>query len=131
MSWLLINAENQILGRLATRIANHLIGKVKTNYVRNRDVGDHVVVINAKKIRVSGKKVTQKVYKHYSGYQSGLKQIPYSRMVKAKPEYPLMHAVKGMLPKSGLGNSMLKKLLIYPDAQHPHMAQKPKEIKLS
>jgi large subunit ribosomal protein L13 len=131
MSWLLINAENQILGRLATRIANHLTGKVKTNYVRNRDMGDHVVIINAKKIRVSGKKVTQKVYKHYSGYQSGLKQIPYARMVKAKPEYPLMHAVKGMLPKNSLGNSMLKKLLIYPDAQHPHAAQKPKEIKLS
>lgn len=131
VKWVLIDAENQILGRLAVRIAVMLSGKDKTNYSRHLDVGDHVIVINVGKIKVTGQKKEDKSYKFYSGFPGGLREVPMGRLIDKRPTYPLMHAVKGMLPKNSLGNHMLKKLRIYIDSNHPHVAQQPKEIKLN
>ena len=127
----LIDAQDQVLGRLAGKIAWILMGKHKSSYTRHLDTGDHIIVINATKIRVTGRKATDKTYRFFSGYPSGLREVPYSKMAAEQPEYPLMHAVKGMLPKNSLGNHMLKKLRIYADANHEQKAQKPKELKLS
>ncbi len=127
--WFLINAENRVLGRIAVLAANTLSGKNTVYFERHKDLGSHVIIINAKKVKVTGRKMEQKTYKHYSGYPSGLIVRPLSRYMVEKPEFPIMHAVKGMLPKNSLGNHMIKKLLVYPDAQHPHSAQKPIELK--
>lgn len=128
-AWHLVDAKDQILGRLATKIATILRGKDKVIYSPHQDTGDEVIVINARKIRTSGKKMAQKVYKRYSAYPGGLNIETLETVMRKRPDYVIRHAVKGMLPKNKLGEKLLKKLRVYPDETHPHQAQKPKVIK--
>ena len=126
--WFVIDAEGKILGRLSTIIANIITGKAKPTYTPFLDTGDHVIVINAEKIRLSGKKESDKIYHHHSLYPGGLKS-KQARFVRAeKPESMIEEAVWGMLPKSKLGRKMLKKLKVYRGTNHPHQAQKPEPI---
>lgn len=129
-NWLVVDARNQRLGRLATRIADSLRGKTKTTYTPNIDTGDFVVVVNAERIAVTGKKMEDKIYYRHTGYPGGLKQRTLAEMMAKKPEEVLRLAVKGMLPKNRLGRAQLKKLKIYTGAEHPHAAQKPEEMQL-
>jgi large subunit ribosomal protein L13 len=128
--WFVIDAEGQVLGRLSTTIANILSGKSKPTYTPFLDTGDHVIVINAEKVVLTGKKETGKVYRSHSLYPGGLKQRE-ARFVRAeKPEHMIEEAVWGMLPKSRLGRKMLKKLKVYRGEKHPHEAQKPEALKV-
>lgn len=129
-AWYVIDATGLPLGRLSTKVASILCGKNKPYYVRNIDTGDFVVVINAEKVRVTGLKSLQKTYKTFSGYPSGLKEIPYQRMLEKHPTQIIEHAVRGMMPKTVLGDAMFKKLKVYAGSEHPHAAQKPIELKL-
>lgn len=124
----LVDAKDKILGRLATKIAVILRGKDKPIFTPHMDVGDCVVVINASQIRVSGRKLKEKLYSSYSGYPGGLKQTPLEEMLKKRPDGVIRLAVKRMLPKSPLGRKMLKKLNVYAGAEHPHKAQKPQNL---
>lgn len=126
--WYLVDANDRILGRLATRIAMILMGKNKPVYTPFMDTGDFVVVVNAEKIKVTGKKLTDKVYYAYSGYFGGLKEKTLKQMLDRKPEEVIRLAVKRMLPKNRLGRQMLKKLKIYSGSEHPHLAQQPEKI---
>jgi large subunit ribosomal protein L13 len=128
--WLLVDAENKILGRLASKIASILKGKNKPIFTPYLDTGDFVVVINAKKIKLTGKKLNDKVYYHYSGYPGGMKSITPKDLLQKKPEEVIRKAVWGMLPKNSLGRQMLTKLKVYPGKTHPHQAQQPKTIEL-
>jgi len=129
-SWFVVDAEDKVLGRLATQIATILRGKHKPTYTPHVDCGDHVIVINAEKIRVTGKKADQKLYRRHSMYPGGLKEVPYRRMMEKKPEFILYEAVRGMLPHNSLGRKMLKKLRVYTGGQHSHQAQCPKALEL-
>ena len=126
--WLIVDAQDKILGRLASEIAQILKGKRKPIYSPHVDVGDYVVVVNAEKIRVTGRKAEQKVYYRHTGYPGGLRETPYSRMLETKPEQILKKAVWGMLPHNVLGRSMFKKLKVYAGAEHRHQAQQPEEL---
>ena len=126
--WYLVDAKNQVLGRLASHVARILRGKHKPIFAPHVDTGDHVIIINAERIRVTGKKAQQKRYKRYSGYPSGLKETVYEEMLAKHPERILEHAIRGMLPKNRLGRKMFKKLRIYTGEQHPHQAQKPETL---
>lgn len=128
--WYLVDAKDKILGRLATRIASLLKGKDKASYSPHVDTGAGIVVINCEKIRVTGKKPQQKMYKRFSGYPGGLKLEKLESLLKRRPHEVLGHAVKGMLPKNKLGRRMIKRLKVYAGDKHSQMAQKPKEIKL-
>jgi large subunit ribosomal protein L13 len=128
--WLLVDAEGKILGRLASEVAKRLRGKHKAIYTPHVDTGDFVVVINAEKIVLTGKKLEDKIYHHHSGYPGGLKSIPAGKLLKKKPESLVTEAVKGMLPKGTLGRQMLKKLKVYKGKDHPHAAQKPVVLEL-
>lgn len=128
--WLLVDAEDMVLGRLATQVAQILKGKTKPTYTPNVDVGDFVVVINADKIRLTGKKEEQKIYYRHSGYVGGLKETPYKRMLEKHPERIIEKAVRGMLPKNTLGRAMGKKMKVYAGSEHPHTAQNPRKIEL-
>lgn len=128
--WYLINAEGVILGRLATKIASVLRGKNKPQFTPHVDMGDEVVVINAAKVRVSGKKLSDKKYQRYSGYPGGQKEFDLQTMLNTKPEEVIKLAVKGMLPHNSLGRRMLKKLKVYGQSEHRHTAQKPEELKI-
>lgn len=128
--WFLIDAESQILGRLATKIADILRGKNKPIFTPNVDTGDFVVVINAEKVKVTGKKAEKKEYQHYTGYPGGLVVKKYTEVLKKHPERIIQAAVRGMIPKNKLGRAMLKKLKIYAGPDHPHQAQQPKPLKL-
>lgn len=128
--WEIVDAQDQVVGRLAARVSRILSGKTEPTYTPHVETGHGVVVINAAKVRITGDKAKTKMYKFYSGYPSGLKQIPFERMMVKDPTHAIMHAVKGMLPKSRLGKSMLTRLLVYPGAEHPHAAQKPKAVSL-
>lgn len=128
--WLLVDAEDMVLGRLAAQLTQILKGKNKPTYTPHVDVGDFVVVINADKIRLTGKKEDQKVYVSHSGYTGGLKETPYKTMLERHPERILEKAVKGMLPKNTLGRAMGKKLKVYAGPEHPHTAQNPRKIDL-
>ena len=121
--WYLIDAKGKILGRLATRVATILRGKHKAIFTPHVDCGDYVVIINAKEIRVTGRKMEEKLYKRYSGYPSGLKQTTLEEMLKTKPEDVLKHAIKGMLPKGPLGRDTFRKLKVYAGSVHQHQAQ--------
>lgn len=121
--WHLVDANNKTLGRLATNIAKHLCGKHKPEYTPNLDTGDYIVVINADKIRVTGKKLKDKKYYHHTGYQGGIKEISLEKLLTTKPDRVLKAAVKGMLPKGPLGRRMFSKLKVYAGATHPHAAQ--------
>jgi large subunit ribosomal protein L13 len=128
--WYLVDAEGQVLGRLATQVATVLRGKHKAIYTPSMDTGDHVIVINASRVAVTGDKANQKVYYHHSGYPGGLKETPYEVMLDRHPEQVIIHAVRGMLPKNRLGRAMLGKLHVYAGSEHPHAAQKPEPMKL-
>ncbi len=128
--WFLIDVKDKILGRAATQIATLLTGKYRTDYTPNVDSGAGVVVLNCDKVRVTGKKDKQKVYKRFSGYPSGQKETVYEKMMEKDPTYIVRHAVKGMLPKNKLGALMLKRLKLYVGEEHEHMAQKPVEKKI-
>lgn len=128
--WYLIDAEGQVLGRMATRIADILRGKGKAIFTPHVDTGDFVIVINAEKVKLTGKKEEQKTYMRYTGYPGGLKAEPLKRMRERHPERIVEYAVAGMIPKSRLGKVVLKKLKIYTGPAHPHAAQKPVAIKL-
>lgn len=126
--WYVVDAEGQILGRLATFLAKVLMGKTKPVYTAHQDVGDFVVVLNADKIVLSGKKKTQKVYRHHSGYPGGLKVVSLVELQKRAPERVLQEAVSGMLPKNKLREVYLKKLKVYSGNEHPHEAQQPEPL---
>ena len=128
--WYLVDAKDKILGRLADKIAQILSGKNKVVYTPHIDTGDFVVIINAKKVRVTGGKEKKKIYYHYSGYPGGLKERTFEDILKRKLEQVIRRAVKGMLPKNKLGKKMLKKLKVYPGAEHPHQAQNPEKIEV-
>ncbi len=128
--WVVIDAENQVLGRLATQAAHILKGKHKPQYTPHVDTGDYVIVINADKIRMTGVKASTKTYYRHSGYTGGLKAESFEEAMAKHPERVIEHAVKGMLPKNTLGRAMGMKLKVYAGAEHPHMAQKPREIKM-
>ena len=123
--WYLIDAEGEILGRLATRIANILRGKNKPEYTPNVDTGDFVIVINAEKVRVTGNKETDKIYLHHTGYPGGLKSASFKELMGKDGTLAIEKAVKGMLPHNSLGAEQLTKLKIYVGSEHPHAAQKP------
>ena len=123
--WYVIDAENQVLGRLASQIAAMLRGKHKPTFTPHVDTGDYIIVVNAEKIVLTGKKLDQKMYRHHTGYPGGLKEVTYRRLMATKPEFALKEAVRGMLPKGPLGYAMLKKLHVYAGATHEHQAQKP------
>ncbi len=122
-NWYLVNAENKILGRLATQIAIRLRGKHKPVFTPHADTGDFIVVINAEKVSLTGKKWDKKIYYRHSGYIGSLKEISAKKLLEKKPEDVLRFAVKGMLPKNSLGRRQLKKLKIYVGSEHPHQAQ--------
>jgi large subunit ribosomal protein L13 len=128
--WFLVDAENKILGRLASKIASILKGKTKPIFTPYLDTGDFVIVINAQKIKFTGKKLKDKIYYHYSGYPGGMKSITPKDLLQKKPEEVIRKAVWGMLPKNSLGRQMLTKLKVYPGKEHPHQAQQPKNIEL-
>ena len=130
-SWYIVDATDKILGRLAAKVATILIGKHKTIYSPHQDTGDEVIVINARKIKVTGNKLTAKTYKRYSAYPGGLNEETMEKVMLKKPEQVIIHAVHGMLPKNKLGARLLKKLKVYPDEKHPHQAQKPVELKIA
>lgn len=123
--WVLVDAENQFVGRLASEIANLLRGKYKTNFTPHADCGDYVVVINADKVRFSGKKMTDKEYVHHTGYPGGQRFATPTEMLNRKPIFVIEHAVKGMLPKNRLGDALFRNLHVYEGAEHPHQAQNP------
>jgi len=129
-NWYVVDAEGKTLGRLATEIAKILRGKHKPIYTPHVDTGDFVIVINADKVRVTGKRLDQKIYYRHSGYIGGLKAVPLRRMLETHPERVIEHAVKGMLPKNRLGRKMYKKLKVYASPDHPHQAQKPQPLDL-
>ena len=123
--WYVIDAENQVLGRLASQIAAMLRGKHKPTFTPHVDTGDYIIVVNAEKLVLTGKKLDQKMYRHHTGYPGGLKETTYRRLMATKPEFALKEAVRGMLPKGPLGYSMLKKLHVYAGPNHEQQAQKP------
>jgi len=123
--WYVIDATDIVLGRLASKVAHMLKGKHKPQYQPHTDEGDYIIVINAKKIRVTGNKLSDKVYYKHTGYIGNMKETPLGKMLDKKPDFVIKNAVKGMLPKNPLGRSMIKKLKIYDNENHGHNAQKP------
>ena len=126
--WYVVDAEGQTLGRLAAEVAKVLRGKNKPEFTPHIDTGDNVIVINAEKLKVTGKKLDQKVYYHHSDYVGGMKKTTLREMMAKKPEQVIELAVKGMLPKGPLGRTMIKKLHVYAGAEHAHQAQKPEVL---
>jgi large subunit ribosomal protein L13 len=128
--WYLVNAEGKVLGRLAAQLAARLRGKHKPEYTPHVDTGDYLVVVNAAKIRVTGKKALDKKYQRHTGFPGGLRETNFAKLQARHPERVLEKAVKGMLPKGPLGYAMLKKLKVYPAGTHPHSAQQPKALEV-
>jgi large subunit ribosomal protein L13 len=128
--WYVVDASDKVLGRLATQIAMRLKGKHKAIFSPHVDMGDHIVVLNAEKIRVTGNKLTQKMYHHHTGYVGNLKSIALDKLLKEHPERAIEFAVKGMLPKGPLGRRMFKKLHVFAGGNHPHSAQQPKPLSI-
>ena len=128
--WYVVDAEGLVLGRLASQVANILRGKNKPIYTPNVDTGDYVIIINADKVVLTGKKLDQKIYYHHSGYAGGLKETKYRKLMAEKPELAVRHAIVGMLPKGPLGRQMAKKLKIYAGDQYEQAAQKPEVLDL-
>lgn len=129
-NWVLVDADNKILGRLASKIASILKGKNKPIFSQFLDTGDYVVVINAQKIKLTGRKLKDKIYYHHTGYPGGIKSITSKDLLQKKPEELIRKAVWGMLPKNSLGRQLLTKLKVYPGKSHPHQAQQPKKMEL-
>ena len=126
--WYVVDAEGKTLGRLASEVAMVLRGKRKPTYTPHVDCGDYVIVINAEKVEVTGKKRKEKIYKGHTGYPGGLREVTFEKLQARKPEEIIRHAVKGMLPDGRLGRQMFKKLKVYAGPQHEHAAQKPEEL---
>lgn len=129
-AWYVVDAEGKTLGRLASQVAKVLRGKHKPTYTPYLDTGDHVIVINAEKVKVTGNKAKAKMYYRHTGWPGGLRAVPYDVMISKKPEAVIEHAVKGMLPHNRLGRALGKKLKVYRGADHPHAAQKPKPLEI-
>ena len=129
--WLVVDAEDAILGRLASVVASRLRGKHNPMYTPHVDCGDFVIVVNAEKVKMTGRKLKQKTYYRHSGYVGGLKEITAEKLLIKRPEDVIRFAVKGMLPKNSLGRSLFKKLKVYAGSEHPHAAQKPEKLEIS
>lgn len=129
--WFIVDAKDKILGRMATEVATILRGKHKPIFTPNQDLGDHVIVINAEKVALTGKKETNKIYYHHTGYIGGIKSTTVKKLRAEKPERIVEYAIHGMLPKTKLGNAMGKKLKVYAGENHPHRAQQPEVLQLS
>lgn len=130
-AWWVVDATDKPLGRLASEIAKVLMGKHKPTFVRHMDVGDFVVVVNAGKVKLTGRKLEQKFYYRHSGYPGGITSESYRHLLERKPEFPIEKAVKNMLPKNVLGRELLTKLKVYATPDHPHAAQQPKPLAVS
>ncbi len=128
--WCVIDATDKTLGRLATELAHRLRGKHKPEFTPNQDTGDHMVVVNAEKIKVTGNKLDGKMYYHHTGYIGNLKSINLGKLLDTHPERVIQNAVKGMLPKNPLGRAMYRKLHVYAGPEHPHAAQQPTQLEL-
>ena len=128
--WYVVNAEGKVLGRLASEVARILRGKHKPVFTPHVDTGDHVIVINAEKVHLTGKKLGEKYYYHYSGYPGGMKSIAAGKLLRRNASRVIEMAVRGMLPKNKLGRHMFRKLRVYPSAEHPHQAQKPQVLEV-
>ena len=128
--WFVVDAQGQVLGRLASRVASILRGKHKPTFTPHLDLGDHVVVINAEKIHLTGRKLTDKVYRWHTGYIGGLREVSAGRLLRSHPERVIEWAVEGMLPKNRLGRAMVKKLRVYRGGDHPHAAQQPTVLEI-
>lgn len=128
-NWYVVDGTNQTVGRMSARIAAILRGKNKPSYTPHVDTGDYIIVINAEKVVLTGDKLNQKMYDHFTGYPGGLKEEAAGNLLKRRPEVLVERAVKGMLPKNRLGRKMYKKLFVYVGAEHPHGAQQPKDLK--
>lgn len=128
--WYVVDADGKTLGRLASEVASVLRGKNKPTFTPHVDCGDYVIVINAEKVAVTGKKRAEKIYKKHTGYPGGLREITFDKLQQKKPEEIIRHAVKGMLPDGKLGRQMFKKLKVYAGAEHPHTAQKPETLEI-
>jgi len=128
-NWYVVDGTNQTVGRMSAKIAAILRGKNKPSYTPHVDTGDYIIVINAEKVVLTGDKLNQKMYDHFTGYPGGLKEEVAGDLLKRRPEVVIERAVKGMLPKNRLGRKMYKKLFVYAGAEHPHTAQQPKELK--
>lgn len=129
--WYLIDAEGQTLGRLATEVARRLRGKHKTEYTPHVDTGDYIVIVNAEKVKVTGRKATDKIYYRHTGFPGGLKEASFTQMIERSPEKVIELAVKGMLPRNTLGRTMYRKLKVYAGQVHPHEAQQPETLTLA
>jgi large subunit ribosomal protein L13 len=129
-SWFVVDAEGKVLGRLAARVAAILRGKHKPTFTPHLDVGDHVVVVNAEKVHLTGRKLQDKLYRWHSGYIGGLREVSAEKMLRTHPERVIEWAVQGMLPKNRLGRAMSKKLKVYRGAEHPHQAQQPQTLEI-
>lgn len=129
-NWFVVDAEGIVLGRLASQVARILRGKHKPVYTPHLDVGDHVVVVNAEKVRFTGKKMKDKIYTRYTGYPGGLRETSLGKALHKKPEWVIEHAIKGMLPHNPLGRAMFRKLRVYTGSSHPHLAQQPQPLSL-
>ncbi len=127
--WYVVDAEGQTLGRFASKVANILRGKHKTNFTPHVDCGDNIIIINAEKIRFTGNKLNDKEYKFFSGYPGGLRLEVAKNIIERRPTYVVEHAIKGMLPKNKLGSELFRNLYVYAGNEHPHGAQQPKELK--
>lgn len=128
--WYVVDAEGKTLGRLASEIARRLRGKHKAEYTPHVDTGDYIVVVNADKVRVTGRKATDKMYHHHTGFIGGIKSISFDKLMDKKPTMALQTAVKGMLPKNPLGRAMFRKLKVYAGAEHDHSAQQPQALEI-
>ena len=128
--WYVIDAEGMVFGRLASQVASMLRGKHKPTFTPHCDCGDYIIVVNADKLVLTGKKLDNKVYRYHTGYPGGLKEVPYRKLMAKKSEFAFREAVRRMLPKGPLGYAMAKKLFVYTGAEHNHQAQKPEELKL-
>ncbi|MAL99922.1 50S ribosomal protein L13 [Hydrocarboniclastica marina] len=126
--WYVVDAAGKTLGRLSTEIAHRLRGKHKPEFTPHVDTGDYIVVLNAEKIRVTGKKARNKTYYRHTGFPGGIRSATFEQLIESKPERVIEHAVKGMLPRGPLGRAMFKKLKVYAGTAHPHTAQQPKEL---
>ena len=127
--WYVVDATDMVLGRLASQVAMVLRGKNKPTFTPNVDTGDYVIIINADKVRLTGKKLEKKYYRYHTGYIGGLKDVQYKKLMAEKPEFVVYKAVKGMLPKNAIGRTMIKKLHVYAGNEHNHQAQQPVELK--
>ena len=128
--WYVVDATDKVLGRIATEIANRLRGKHNPEYTPHIDTGDYIVVVNADKVRVTGNKVTDKIYFRHTGYPGGIKETSFGKLMETYPERAIEIAVKGMMPRNKLSRAMLGKLKIYAGGEHPHTAQQPKPLEL-